>query len=159
MLVIATTCGADPDDVMPAAARPANLRLEAWVPFTELMPLADLLVTNGGIGGVQTALTWGVPLVVAGMSEDKMEMNARVAWSGAGLSLKTHHPSVAKIRAGVHSVLTDDSYRTRARELMVAYARYSGAPRAAETVLERARGRTAAHPRPAAEAAIPSASA
>lgn len=157
MLVIATTCGADPDDAMPAAARPANLRLEAWVPFTELLPLADLLVTNGGIGGVQTALTWGIPLVVAGMSEDKMEMNARVAWSGAGLSLKTHHPSVAKIRAGVHSVLTDDSYRTRARELKVAYARYSGAPRAAEIVLELARGRQTASPRPEAEGAHPAA--
>jgi MGT family glycosyltransferase len=157
MLVIATTGGRDPDDVMPAAARPANLRLEEFVPFTELLPLADLMVTNGGYGGVQIALAYGVPLVVAGMSEDKMEANARVAWSGAGLSLKTHHPSIAKIRAGVLSVLTEDSFRTRARELKAAYARYSGVPRAVEILLEVACGRQAARPRPEAEGAHPAA--
>jgi MGT family glycosyltransferase len=157
MLVIATTGGRDPDDVMPAAARPANLRLAEFVPFTELLPLADLLVTNGGIGGLQNALACGVPVVTAGLSEDKMETNARLAWSGAGLSLKTHKPSIAKIRAGVHSVLTDDSYRTRASELKAAYAGYSGALRAAEIVLEVARGRQAAHPRPEAEGAHPAA--
>jgi EmrB/QacA subfamily drug resistance transporter/MGT family glycosyltransferase len=153
MLVIATTCGADPEDVMPAAARPANLRLEAWIPFTELLPLADLLVTNGGYGGVQTALASGVPLVVAGLSEDKMEVNARVDWSGAGLSLRTQRPPVAKIRAGVHSVLTEDSYRKRASELKAAYLRYSGAPRAAEIVLEVARGRQTTRPLPEAQGA------
>ncbi|HEY0938203.1 MAG TPA: nucleotide disphospho-sugar-binding domain-containing protein, partial [Trebonia sp.] len=157
MLVIATTGGLDPDDVLPAAARPANLRLERFVPFTELLPLADLLVTNGGIGGVQMALACGVPVVAAGLSEDKMETNARLAWSGAGLSLKTHKPSIASIRTGVHSVLADDSYRTRATELKAAYAGYSGALRAAEIVLEVVRGRQIAHPRPEAEDVPPAA--
>jgi MGT family glycosyltransferase len=157
MLVIATTGDRDPGDVMPTAARPANLRLEEFVPFTELLPLADLLVTNGGIGGVQMALACGVPVVAAGLSEDKMETNARLARSGAGLSLKTHEPSVTSIRAAVRSVLTDDSYRTRARELKAAYGRYSGALRAAEIVLEVARGRQAARPQPEAEGAHPAA--
>jgi MGT family glycosyltransferase len=158
MLVIATTCGPDPAEVMPAAQRPANLRLEKFLPFTELLPLADLLVTNGGYGGVQTSLAAGVPLVVAGWSEDKMEVNARVAWSGVGLSLKTRRsPSIAKIRAAVHSVLSEDSYRARAGELKAIYAQYDGTSRAAEIVTELARGRQTAHPRLEAEDAHPSA--
>jgi hypothetical protein len=52
-----------------------------------------VMVTNGGYGGVQMALSYGVPLVVAGASEDKPEVGARVAWSGAGLNLKTGKPS------------------------------------------------------------------
>ena len=37
------------------------------------------MVTNGGYGGVQLALAHGVPLVVAGNTEEKGEIAARVA--------------------------------------------------------------------------------
>ncbi len=136
VLVVATTGGPDPEEVLPAAARPANLRLERFVPFTNLLPLADVLVTNGGFGGVQTALANGVPLVNAGRTEDKIEVNARVAWSGAGISLRTDAPSPARVRRAVHEVLTTPSYARRAEELAASYARLGGAERAAEIVLE-----------------------
>src|SRR4051794_35549597 len=38
-LVIVTTVGFDPDAVLPAEARPANVRLTSFVPFGELLPL------------------------------------------------------------------------------------------------------------------------
>jgi hypothetical protein len=40
------------------------------VPFKPLMPLVDVYVTNGGFGGVQYALTNGLPIVTAGTTED-----------------------------------------------------------------------------------------
>jgi MGT family glycosyltransferase len=141
MLIVATTGGADPEEVLPIARRPSNLRLEAYIPFTEILSMADVVITNGGYGGVQAALVQGVPLVVAGTTEDKLEVNARVAWSGAGISLKTDHPSPARIGAAVRRVLSVPSYRTRARELADAYARYPGAPRAAEVVIMAAEAR------------------
>ena len=136
VLVIGTTGGADPEQVLPLRRRPTNLRLERFVPFTELLPHTDLMVTNGGFGGVQLALANGVPLVAAGRTEDKMEVNARVAWSGAGVSLRTDTPSSAQIGAAVRRVLGDPAYRDRARELMQAYARRDGVARAAEVLLE-----------------------
>jgi MGT family glycosyltransferase len=136
MLVIATTDKVDPEQVMPAAQRPANLRLVDFVPFTELLPHVDLVVTNGGYGGVQMALAYGVPLVTAGLSEDKIEVNTRVEWSGTGISLDTWKPAPAKIRAGVAKVLGDPGYRAGAAKMRTAYARYSGAERAAEVILE-----------------------
>ena len=136
VLVIATTGGADPDVVLPIDERPANLRLERFVPFTELLPHTDVMVTNGGFGGVQQALAHGVPLVAAGKTEDKMEVNARVAWSGAGVSLRTDTPSAAQILTGVRTVLDQRSHRDRARELAAVYARYDGVARAAEVLLE-----------------------
>jgi UDP:flavonoid glycosyltransferase YjiC (YdhE family) len=108
----------------------------------------DIVITNGGYGGVQMSLAYGVPLVVAGMSEDKMEVNARVAWSGAGVSLNTHSPRPEKIRAAVRTVLADATYRSRAQQLSQAYAQYPGAPRAAEVVLEAAATHRAAVARP-----------
>lgn len=135
-LVVATTVGFDADEVLPPAERPANVRLTPFVPFTELLPLTDLVVTNGGYGGVQLALAHGVPLVVAGTTEDKTEVSARVTWSGTGVALKTDTPSADQVRRGVETVLGDPAYRGRAQELRAAYAAYPGAARAAEAVLE-----------------------
>lgn len=133
-LVIVTTVGFDADEVI--RERPANVRLTDFVPFTELLPLTDLMITNGGYGGVQLALANGVPLVVAGLTEDKMEVSARVAWSGTGIALKTDTPSAAQVQAAAAAVLGDQTFRRRAQELSDTYAEYRGAARAAEAVLE-----------------------
>jgi MGT family glycosyltransferase len=135
-LVIATAVGFDADEVYPPGERPANVRLTPFVPFTELLPLTDLVVTNGGYGGVQLALAHGVPLVVAGTTEDKKEVSARVTWSGTGVALNTDTPSSVQLRQAVDTVLGDPGYRARAQELRSAYAAYPGAARAAEAVLE-----------------------
>nr|MDT0659798.1 glycosyltransferase [Micromonospora sp. DSM 115978] len=142
LLMIATSGGHDPREVLSADRHPANLVLEAYIPFTEILPQVDLMVTNGGFGGVQTALAHGVPLVVVGSSEDHMENNARVRWSGAGLWLKREPQTAAQMRDAVRTVLTRPAYRARARELMTAYGRFTdGAKRAAGVVLDAAASR------------------
>jgi UDP:flavonoid glycosyltransferase YjiC (YdhE family) len=147
MLVIATSGGREPREVLSADRHPANLVLEPYIPFTEVLPQVDLMVTNGGFGGVQTALAQGVPLVAVGNSEDHMENNARVGWSGAGLWLKEERQTAEGMREAVRTVLTRPTYRARARELMAAYARYpDGAQAATRVILDTAasRGRGAA---------------
>jgi MGT family glycosyltransferase len=141
-LVVATTSGYDPDEVLPVGDRPANARLIEFIPFTELLPLVDVMVTNGGYGGVQMALAHGVPLVVAGLTEDKMEVSGRVTWSGTGIALKTDTPSAEQVRQGVATVLGSPGYRQRARDLQSVYAGWPGATRAAEAILEVAAVRT-----------------
>jgi UDP:flavonoid glycosyltransferase YjiC (YdhE family) len=91
-----------------------------------LLHEVDVMVTNGGYGAVQRAVSAGVPLVVAGNTEDKPEVAARVAWSGAGLNLKTGTPSPATIRDAVRELLDDGSYLRRARELEAAFAQRHG---------------------------------
>jgi len=103
-----------------------------------VLPHVDAMVTNGGYGGVQTALAHGVPIVAAGRSEDKMEVNARIAWSGAGVSLRTDSPGSERIAAAVRAVLREPSYRDAARRLRDGYARRDAAGRAADVVLEAA---------------------
>ena len=68
------------------------------------------MVTNGGYGAVQRALATGVPLVVAGDTEDKPEVAARVAWSGAGIDLRTGTPTAKAVRNAVREVLGDGRY-------------------------------------------------
>ena len=75
------------------------------------------MITNGGFGGVQRALSHGVPLVVAGTTEDKPEVAGRVAWSGTGINLRTGTPSPTRLRRAVRSALADPRYRIEAARL------------------------------------------
>ena len=115
LLVVATTGGPDPAPLR--RGLPANVHLERFIPHDLLLPHVDVMVTNGGYGGVQQALANGVPLVVAGDSEDKPEVAARVQWSGAGVNLHTGRPSPAMVGRAVRRVLARDAYRARARAL------------------------------------------
>jgi UDP:flavonoid glycosyltransferase YjiC (YdhE family) len=92
------------------------------------------MVTNGGYGAVNHALSLGVPLVVAGDSEEKPEIAARVAWAGAGINLGTGRPSATQIREAVRAVLTKPQYRQRAQALRGAFARHNALDEIAELV-------------------------
>jgi len=75
---------------------------------------ADVFVTNGGYGSVNQAMSSGIPLVTAGMTEDKADVNARVAWSGVGINLATNNPTPQALRDAVRAVLDKPNYRSRA---------------------------------------------
>lgn len=96
---------------------PANARAATFLPYDLLLPRTAAMVTNGGFGGVQQALSHGVPLVVAGRTEDKLEVAARVSWSGAGLNLWSGSPSPARVRQAVRRVLARPGHRTAASQL------------------------------------------
>jgi UDP:flavonoid glycosyltransferase YjiC (YdhE family) len=114
---------------------PANARVAEFIPFGSLLPYADVLVSNGGFGGVQQALSMGVPLVLAGLTEDKMEVNARAAWAGAAIDLAVQRPESADLGRAVRTVLTDQSYRRRAMALAAEYIRHDPFDAIEQTVL------------------------
>ncbi|WP_244477467.1 nucleotide disphospho-sugar-binding domain-containing protein [Methylobacterium sp. Leaf125] len=96
---------------------PGNARLAEFLDFAALLPKIDVLVTNGGYGTVQLALQAGVPIVSAGRTEYKAEVGARVAWSGVGLEIPSQRAEPRELREAVDRVLTDPSYRDRARTI------------------------------------------
>jgi UDP:flavonoid glycosyltransferase YjiC (YdhE family) len=83
----------------------------------------DVLVTNGGYGSVNQAMSFGIPLVTAGMTEDKADVNARVAWSGVGVNLATNEPTPEALRAAARTVLDRPAYRMRASQMAGEFAR------------------------------------
>ncbi|WNG91286.1 glycosyltransferase [Mycobacterium sp. ITM-2016-00318] len=124
VMVVATTGGPPVSEL--GFSLPPNIYVAEYLPHDLLLPKVDVMVTNGGYGAVQRALSTGVPLVVAGDTEDKPEVAARVAWSGAGIDLRTGAPTDKAIRHAVREVLGDGRYLSRARELEVAYAQRCG---------------------------------
>ena len=124
VLVVATTGGRPVADVERALGGPLpeNARVAEFLPYDLLLPLVDAVVTNGGFGGVQRVIAHGLPLVVAGSTEDKPEVAARVAWAGCGRNLRTGTPRPDAVRRAVREVLTTPSYRLRSREVATAIA-------------------------------------
>jgi UDP:flavonoid glycosyltransferase YjiC (YdhE family) len=114
VLVVVATGGAPVERL---GELPANVRAAEFVPYDLLMPHVDAYVTNGGYGGLHYALAHGVPMVVAGDTEDKMETTRRVEWSGTGINLRTAAPDEDAIRDAVDRVLADPSYGARARRI------------------------------------------
>jgi UDP:flavonoid glycosyltransferase YjiC (YdhE family) len=131
--IVATT-GGFPVDKLPENSVPENARIEQFIPFDRLLPYVNLMVTNGGYNGVQMALSRGVPLVVAGATEDKLEVNARVAWTGTGIDLRTMRPSPVAIRNAVRTVLSDLQFRKRAARIALEFQQHNGAITGADLV-------------------------
>lgn len=100
---------------------PPNARVAPFIPFDVLFPLADVVVTNGGYGGTQLALAHGLPVVVAGGSEDKPMTAARAAAFGVGVDLGTPRPEAAAVADAVQRVMRDPSFRERATTLAQQY--------------------------------------
>ena len=122
-LVIATTGGSDTAKLRQEYPWD-NLIIEDFIPFDDVMPYADVYVTNGGYGGVLLGIQNGLPMVVAGVHEGKNEICARVGYFRLGVNLKTEKPSAQKIRAAVENVLADKSYRSNVERLKEEFAQY-----------------------------------
>lgn len=135
-LVIATTGQVDPEAVAPRRRRPDNLRIERFLPFSELMPRADVLVTTGGYFGVQQALAAGIPVVVCGGTDDTVEVSARVEWAGVGVGLHSADPDAAAITGAVRRVLGDPRFRRRAGVLAARYERSRSLSAAVEAITD-----------------------
>jgi MGT family glycosyltransferase len=136
--VIATTGNRSLADI-DLSTLPDNARIERYIPYPQLLPHVDLMITNGGFQGVQAALAHGIPLITAGKTEEKPEIGARVAWSGVGIDLKTQTPKPEQIRQAVRDVLQNPRYRDRARVLQAEIATYDFATRSVKLLEELAR--------------------
>jgi UDP:flavonoid glycosyltransferase YjiC (YdhE family) len=122
-VLVVATAGGRPIDAIPGPI-PKNARLAQFLPFDWLLPKVDVMVTNGGYGSVNQALSYGIPLVAAGLTEDKADVNVRIAWSGAGIDLKTNNPTPEAIRVAVRTALDEPDCRKNARRLAAEFATY-----------------------------------
>jgi UDP:flavonoid glycosyltransferase YjiC (YdhE family) len=100
---------------------PSNVRTAVFIPFDLLLPYTDVLVSNAGYGGVQLALNHGVPMVLAGTTEDKPEVSAHAAWTGAAINLGTNRPQPEQLLKAIETAMTDARYRANARRLQNEY--------------------------------------
>ncbi|KAF4961027.1 hypothetical protein FGADI_542 [Fusarium gaditjirri] len=102
-----------PDDI----TIPSNTSVIDYLPYDALLPHASVFIMNAGYGGFLHGVTNGVPLVLAGETEDKPEIAMRGEWSGVAVNLKTGRPTPDMVRSGVERILADDSFKKRVDEI------------------------------------------
>ena len=120
VLVVASTGGRPVEQLVEqhGGPLPANVRVASFLPYDQLLPRDHVMVTNGGFGGVQQALAYGVPLVVAGGSRGQ----ARGGRPGRLVRrrARTCAPArrgAARVRRAVRRVLRSPAHRREAGRL------------------------------------------
>ncbi|KAF7872547.1 hypothetical protein EAF04_003468 [Stromatinia cepivora] len=101
----------------PSVKIPSNAYVEDFVPFDDILPYSDVLVTNGGYGAYQHGLSNGVPMIMAGDTQEKPETSARCEWLGTGINLRTGRPDVQLLREAVEKVFADGKYKEKVMEI------------------------------------------
>jgi MGT family glycosyltransferase len=122
-LVICTTGGSQTEELRKRFPQ-RNLLIEDFIPFDNVMPYANVYITNGGYGGVMLGIENELPMVVAGVHEGKNEICARVGYFNLGINLATEKPTPVQIKNAVEKILANTTYRTNVEQLSKEFNRY-----------------------------------
>jgi MGT family glycosyltransferase len=123
-LVVCTTGGSQTAALKEKYSQ-QNIIIEDFIPFTDVMPYADVYITNGGYGGVMLGIENKLPLVVAGVHEGKNEICARVGYFKYGINLKTENPKPEQIRKAVEEATTNPVYKQNIERLSEEFEQYN----------------------------------
>jgi MGT family glycosyltransferase len=118
---------------------PANAVLVDWLSYSQLMPIARLVICHGGHGTVCRALGAGTPVLISPIAGDMAETAIRATWAGVGRSLPWRLCRPGPLRWAARRVLADPSYGARAGQIAAWSAEHDGADRGAELVEQLAR--------------------
>lgn len=129
--VLATKNGREPAQPLKSGA---NTLIVDWVSYSQVMPIADVIVCHGGHGTIMRALTSGTVPVVCPSSGDQFETAARLRWAGVGVAVPSRFLSRRTIAAAVEKVLRHPEMTDRARQLATWAADNNGAAKAADEI-------------------------
>jgi UDP:flavonoid glycosyltransferase YjiC (YdhE family) len=115
---------------------PANAVVVDWLSYSQVMPLASLVVCHGGHGTVARALGARVPVLCCPHVGDMAENSARVAWAGVGLMLPWRLLGAGPLRWAVRRIVYDESFLERAERIAEWESQNDGPQRGADLVEE-----------------------
>jgi len=133
----------DPDELGP---QPANVRIERYLPQSEILPRCRAVVSHGGSGSLLAALAHGLPSVLLPMGADQPQNAARCEQLGVARVLDAVRATPETVHDAVTDVLTGPSYRSAAERIADQIAALPG-PEHVVGAIERLVGRTAARER------------
>ncbi|KAI3343787.1 glycosyltransferase family 1 protein [Ustulina deusta] len=118
ILVIAILCvkGATLEGRLPAPV-PDNIIIVDYFPYDAVIEHADVFVSNGSYGVFSHCVAHGVPMVLAGHSEDKIALGMRGEYAGFAFNLGVEQQAPEAFARGVDTILTNPKFKTRAMEL------------------------------------------
>jgi MGT family glycosyltransferase len=113
-----------------------NIHLLDHAPQFEVLGVADVFVSHGGVNGVRESLWHGVPMVTRPVTTEHQLLAMEVEREGAALRLPQGGGDPGGIREAVEQVLADPAFRTHAVRLGDGMRRAGGPARAADLIEE-----------------------
>jgi len=95
---------------------PQGVRAFGYVPFSEALPRAGLLVYHGGIGTLAQTIKAGIPHLVVPCAHDQFDNGWRIGQLGLGRSIPQTRYQAARAADAIRAILADGAMRVRARE-------------------------------------------
>lgn len=130
--VIATVgAGIDPAEL---GLLPDNIRVEQYIPQSEVLPRCRAVVSHGGSGSVVGALAHGLPSVLIPMGADQPSNASRCERLGVARALDPFEATPETVREAVAAVLSDPAYRSAAEHIRDEIAALPDAASAVELV-------------------------
>jgi zeaxanthin glucosyltransferase len=103
-------------------------------PQLELLRMAEIVITHGGLNTAMEALMEGRPMIAIPLAYDQPAVAARLAWLKVAEVLPANELSAERLRLALSKVLSNASYRNAAKELQASLRCARGLERAANLI-------------------------
>jgi MGT family glycosyltransferase len=113
------------------AALPAEFEVHRWLPYGEVLPHADVFVSQAGMGSIMRAGEHATPLVVVPFQPEQRINAERVTELGLGRRIDPAGLTAANLREAIAAVTTDATVRKGLKALREDIEAAGGAARAA----------------------------
>lgn len=110
--------------------------IKDFIPYADVIPHADMVISNGGFGSVITSLSYGKPLIIAGHSEDKPVVAALVDYCKVGIDMGRKKPTKKTMMKAMDKILKNENYQIKAKELREDFKKYDGLKATLEIILK-----------------------
>jgi UDP:flavonoid glycosyltransferase YjiC (YdhE family) len=87
-----------------------------YLPFSEVLPRAALLVHHGGIGTLAQTIKSGIPHLVVPNSHDQFDNGWRIERLGLGRSVPQTRYRAGRVVEAIRTILGDGGMRQRCQE-------------------------------------------
>jgi MGT family glycosyltransferase len=114
---------------------PPNFLVRPYVPQLEILKMADVFITHGGMGSVSEGLLYGVPLIVVPQTSDQPFVAQRVRRLGAGYALHRQPVRPTELNRLVDAIVVDESVRAECNRIAESFKEAGGFVRAADVIL------------------------
>jgi UDP:flavonoid glycosyltransferase YjiC (YdhE family) len=108
---------------------------KSHVPAHLVNPMADIAITHGGAGTVQTAIHSGTPLVGIPMHQEQAGNISLVKIQGAGLMLWKQELTTKRLGSALEKLATDIHFQENMRRLKQEQDQINGAAKAAHEIV------------------------
>ena len=92
---------------------PANIKVFGYLPFSQVLPRAALLVYHGGVGTLAQGIKARVPHLVVPHGYDQFDSGWRVEQLGLGKSVAQSRYRAARVARAIEDILGDNTSALR----------------------------------------------